>query len=167
MTDSQMEHTTEVDTTGSVAVGDKEETPPKKKRGRRSTKSTKRTTRKSTKKNKKLPEYNVDVHPETGVMQLQELYFLRLINAEQRIKIGERDLHIARAGVKDFQTQANVQLQSLQNKVKETKESLQSQKTLYISEVKAVEEATGLVLKDWTVDDDRILRPIEKEKQSE
>lgn len=118
-------------------------------------------------KKKSEPEYNVEIHPETGAMQLQELYFLRLMNAEQKIRISERDLQIARSQVKDFQAHANNQLQILQNKVREISAILNSNRVEYLNEVKLVEEDTKLSLKDWTIDDDRILRPIEKKPPSD
>jgi len=108
-------------------------------------------------------EYNVEKHPDTGAMRLQELYYLRLLAAEQTVKIYERDLQIAQANVREFQTNANAQLQALQNKVKEINTMLYNSKVLYKNEVDQVEAVTKLSLREWTVDDDRILRPLEKQ----
>lgn len=135
------------------------------KKGRK--KGTKRSTKRATKRKKKAPVYNVDVHPDTGAMRLPELHYLRLVNAEQKIKITDRDLQIAKSKVNEFQIHASNQLQQLQARVKETSNSLFIQKTSYMDEVKAVEDATGLDLKDWTIDDDRILRPVESKKPLE
>ena len=85
----------------------------------------------------------------------------------KKIRITERDVQIAKAQVKDFQTQANNQLQLLQTKVKEASSQLLANKAAYMGEVKSIEGATGLSLKDWTVDDDRILRPIEETSTTE
>ena len=135
--------------------------PQKKKKA--SSKKKKASAKKSIRKKKVKPEYNVDYHPETGVMVLQELYYYRLINAEQRIKILDRDLQLAKLGARDFQTQANIQLQALQDKTREVSNSLNTARAEYVAEVKLVEDATGLSLKDWTIDDERVLRPIEKQ----
>lgn len=128
-----------------------------------------KTRKKGASKRKKAPksEYNVEVHPETGVMQLPELHYCKLIIAEQRIKIQERDLQIAKAHVKDFQIQSNAQMQSLQARVKEASSLLMAARASYLAEAKFVEDETGLTLKDWTIDDDRILRLIEPEKSDE
>ena len=141
------------------SAGIEEESVPKKK----SRSKTKRSTKPKVKrKRKKEPTYNVDHHPETGAMQLQELLYLRLMNAEKSIRIVERDVQIAKTTVKDFQLQANNQLQILQTKVKEAVDALQVKKVAYMNEVNAIESETGLSLKEWTIDDDRILRPIEE-----
>ena len=151
------------DQTEPVKVPRKKKKSPAKKAA--SKKATAKRKRSSSKKSaRQLDEmYNVEVHPETGVMRLPELHYCRLVIAEQKIKIQEKDLQLAKAQVKDFQTQANLQLQGLQAKVKEISDLLNNAKAAYFGEVRAVEEETKLALKDWTIDDDRILRPIEKE----
>lgn len=124
-----------------------------------------RAKKKAPKKKAKV-KYNTDIHSETGAMQLQELLYYRLVVAEQQIKIQERDLHIAKTQVKEFQVNANAQLATLQSKVKENSVSLQNARMGYIEVVRDVEQETGLSLKDWAVDDERILRPVEKEGAS-
>lgn len=125
--------------------------------------------KKSSKKRKVAKEerqYNIDKDEETGVMKLQERHFYRLIIGEQKIKLQERDLQIAKSALKDFQIQVNAQIQTLQAKIKECSNLLRGAQAEYWVEVRSVEEATGLALKDWTIDDDRTLRPIEKEESS-
>lgn len=122
----------------------------------------------SARKPKQVDEkYDIEVHPETGAMLLPEIHYYRLVVAEQQIKIRDRDLEIAKARLRDFQAQANIQLQSLQAKVKEASNLLNESKASYFMEVQVVEDATKLDLKDWMIDDDRILRPVEKKPPAE
>lgn len=114
-------------------------------------------------KKKTKPVYNTDVHPDTGVMQLQELLYYRLITAEQNVKIMERDVHIAKSQAKDFQTSANQQLMVLQEKIKERVNGLEKAKAFHYQTVNAIEKETGLTLKDWAIDDERVLRPLKGE----
>lgn len=138
---------------------------PVKKKKARGKKGTKKGSKKASKVEKK-EEYKVDKDPETGVMLLPEMHYYRLVIAEQKIKIQERDLRIAKAALKDFQTQVNTQLMGFQSRIKELSQGLEIVKTEYLAEARIVEIATGLSLKDWTIDDDRVLRPIEEKSPS-
>lgn len=117
-------------------------------------------------KKKAKPVYNTDIHPDTGVMQLQELLYYKLITAEQQVKLMERDVHIAKSQARDFQASANQQLMVFQEKIKEKASALENAKVFHIQTVNAIEKETGLSLKDWAIDDERVLRPIEKQESS-
>lgn len=136
--------------------------PKKKAKATKAAEPEKAKSKKPATKRKRKKTYNVEKHPETGAMVLQELHYLRLMRAEQAVIIRERDLHIAKSNVKEFQMNANTQLQKLQEKVKETTQDLYNLKVAYMSTVNLVEKDTGLSLKEWTIDDDRLLRPIEE-----
>lgn len=105
-----------------------------------------------------------------GRLRLKEQYYYALTVAEQQAKICERDLEVARlkeiAYRKEIDSRLPPEVQrelaARAGAVQEANTKLAVARKQYRDEAKSVEEATGLVLKKWLVDDMRRMRHVDK-----
>lgn len=110
------------------------------------------------------PTYNVDLHPETGVMLMPELLYYKLFSADLKVKLFDRELALSRTTEKDLKLQYEQALTKATAKTREVLEALRLSQHEQTQTIRLVEKETGLVLKDWVIDDQRVLRPIDKGK---
>lgn len=111
----------------------------------------------------------VELDPD-GRLRLKENYYNILTMAEQRAKLCEKDLELARlreaAYRKEIESRLPLDVQremaNLAGKVQEANEKLAIARKQYRDEAQGVHEETGLELKKWLIDDMRRMRHVDK-----
>lgn len=151
-----------------------EDDPPKKGKRKSSAKRKKAVSRKRVARDKPV-EYEGETYrgvelDDDGRLRLKEKYYASLTMAEQHAKICERDLELARlkeAGYRrEIESRLPLEVQrelaNLAGRVQEANEKLAVARKQYRDEAQEVQGETGLVLKQWLIDDMRRMRHVDK-----